>query len=107
MVRRYWYSQNSTTLNVLPGFPEPGKTVVYDESETIDIDTLAIPEGGFLVKTLYLSIDPYMRGRMREPGAASYIVSTSTRLLIERVNAIPPRSRYSPPVNLSMDTELV
>ncbi|CAI0628083.1 unnamed protein product [Linum tenue] len=31
--------------------------------------------GGFLVKNLYLSCDPYMRGRMRPPSPASYIPS--------------------------------
>ncbi|CAL1414070.1 unnamed protein product [Linum trigynum] len=31
--------------------------------------------GGFLVKNLYLSCDPYMRGRMRPPSPASYIHS--------------------------------
>jgi NADPH-dependent curcumin reductase CurA len=46
-------------------FPEPGKTIVYDESETIDIDNIPL-NGGILVKVLLLSIDPYMRGRMNE-----------------------------------------
>ncbi|CAN0839037.1 2-alkenal reductase (NADP(+)-dependent) [Linum grandiflorum] len=31
--------------------------------------------GAFLVKNLYLSCDPYMRGRMRPPSSASYIPS--------------------------------
>ncbi|KAJ3544722.1 hypothetical protein NMY22_g2672 [Coprinellus aureogranulatus] len=60
-------------FNEVPqGYPEPGKTVVYDESENIDLDTVSIPDGGFLVKTLYLSVDPYMRGRMRKPEVKSY-----------------------------------
>lgn len=60
-------------FNSIPqGYPEPGKTTVYDESEKIDVDTVNIPEGGFLVKTLYLSVDPYMRGRMRKPEVESY-----------------------------------
>ncbi|KAF6755039.1 alcohol dehydrogenase [Ephemerocybe angulata] len=54
------------------GYPEPGKTVVYDDSEKIDLESVPIPDGGFLVKTLYLSVDPYMRGRMREPDVKSY-----------------------------------
>ncbi|OCH96221.1 NAD-P-binding protein [Obba rivulosa] len=53
------------------GFPEPGKTTVYDESETIDLEKAPL-NGGFLVKTLVLSIDPYMRGRMRDPTIESY-----------------------------------
>ncbi|KDR74142.1 hypothetical protein GALMADRAFT_157912 [Galerina marginata CBS 339.88] len=59
-------------FNEVPqGYPEPGKTVVYDTSETIDLDTVPL-EGGFLLKTLELSVDPYMRGRMREPTKKSY-----------------------------------
>jgi NADPH-dependent curcumin reductase CurA len=57
----------------VPGFPVPGKTTVTDASGTIDVDTVAL-DGGFLVKTLVLSIDPYMRHRMREPHVPSYAV---------------------------------
>jgi len=53
------------------GYPEPGKTTVYDTSEIIDPDTIPL-DGGFLVKTLEFSIDPYMRGRMRDPSIKSY-----------------------------------
>ncbi|KAF8965858.1 hypothetical protein BDZ97DRAFT_2074402 [Flammula alnicola] len=59
-------------FNSVPeGYPEPGKTTVYDASQTIDPDTVPL-NGGFLVKTLELSIDPYMRGRMRAPEKKSY-----------------------------------
>ena len=58
----------------LLGYPEPGKTTVYDESQTIDLDTVPL-DGGFLVKTLVLSIDPYLRGKMRHPSVQSYSVS--------------------------------
>ena len=57
------------------GYPEPGKTTVYDESETIDLDSVAL-NGGFLVKTLVLSVDPYLRGKMRDPKIQSYSVSS-------------------------------
>lgn len=52
------------SFNLIPvaGFPDPGKTVVYDSTPTLDPDAVALPPGGFLLKTLYLSIDPYMRG---------------------------------------------
>ena len=56
------------------GYPEPGKTTVYDTTETIDLETVVL-NGGILIKTLELSIDPYMRGRMRAPEAKSYSVS--------------------------------
>jgi len=48
------------------GYPEPGKTTIYDTSETIDLDNVPL-SGGVLLKTLVLSIDPYQRGKMN-PG---------------------------------------
>ncbi|KAK7047624.1 hypothetical protein VNI00_006392 [Paramarasmius palmivorus] len=45
-------------------YPEPGKTTVYDTTQTIDLDSVPL-NGGFLLKTLVVSVDPYMRGRMR------------------------------------------
>lgn len=59
---------------MIPGFPEPGKTTVYDTSEMIDVEKVPL-NGGILVKVLQLSIDPYMRNRMREPSKKSYMVS--------------------------------
>ncbi|KAI0788286.1 NAD(P)-binding protein [Fomes fomentarius] len=47
------------------GYPVPGKTMVYDESQTIDLDNEPL-QGGILVKTLVLSIDPYLRHRMQK-----------------------------------------
>ncbi|KAF9464077.1 alcohol dehydrogenase [Collybia nuda] len=59
-------------FNSIPsGYPEPGKTTIYDTSQTIDIDNAPL-NGGVLVKTLVLSVDPYMRGRMRAPEVKSY-----------------------------------
>ncbi|KAI0701954.1 alcohol dehydrogenase [Cytidiella melzeri] len=51
------------------GYPVPGQTTVYDDSESIDVDTVQL-NGGYLLKTLCVSIDPYLRGRMRD--AKSY-----------------------------------
>lgn len=56
-------------------YPEPGKNTLYDDSQTIDLDNAPL-NGGFLLKTLVLSIDPYMRGKMRDPSIKSYSVST-------------------------------
>ncbi|KAJ7093537.1 alcohol dehydrogenase [Mycena epipterygia] len=56
------------------GYPIPGETTVYDTSETIDPETVSL-NGGFLLKTLVLSVDPYMRGRMRSPDIPSYSVA--------------------------------
>lgn len=62
-------------LTYIPlGYPEPGKTTIYDTSETIDLDTVAL-NGGILTKTLVLSNDPYLRGKMRDVTIKSYSVS--------------------------------
>ncbi|KAI0357028.1 NAD-P-binding protein [Trametes cingulata] len=59
-------------FNEVPtGFPEPGKTTIYDDSQTIDPDTVPL-NGGFLVKVLVLSVDPYLRGKMRDASVKSY-----------------------------------
>ncbi|KAF8192152.1 hypothetical protein BJ912DRAFT_849069 [Pholiota molesta] len=59
-------------FNSIPkGYPEPGKTTVYDTTRTIDLERVAL-DGGVLVKLLDLSVDPYLRGRMRSPEVKSY-----------------------------------
>ncbi|KAJ7642374.1 hypothetical protein DFH06DRAFT_999996 [Mycena polygramma] len=59
-------------FNSVPtGYPVPGETTVYDTSQTIDVATHPLA-GGLLVKTLVLSVHPYMRGRMNR--AKSYVV---------------------------------
>ena len=45
------------------GYPEPGRTILYDDSELIELATVPLA-GGTLLKTLVLSIDPYMRNLM-------------------------------------------
>ena len=54
-------------------YPVPGKHIVYDDKDTIDPDTVAL-NGGVLLKVLFLSIDPYLRGRMQPSNSSSYIV---------------------------------
>ncbi|KAF9474424.1 hypothetical protein BDN70DRAFT_960983 [Pholiota conissans] len=63
----YYYS----ALRYRTRFPEPGKTSIYDTTRTIDLERVAL-DGGILVKVLELSVDPYMRGRMRDPSVKSY-----------------------------------
>ncbi|KAK9316213.1 hypothetical protein V1522DRAFT_405033 [Lipomyces starkeyi] len=36
------------------------------------------PEGGLLIQVLYVSLDPYLRGRMRDPSIKSYTPAFST-----------------------------
>lgn len=51
-------------------FPVVGEHMVVKKSE-IDLDA-EIPQGAILTKTLDLSVDPYMRGRMRDASVQSY-----------------------------------
>ena len=83
------------------GYPEPGKTTVYDTTEIIDLETVAL-NGGILIKILELSIDPYMRGRMRPAEVKSYYVSCEelwiialTSPLIINFNTYSLRSRLA------------
>ncbi|KAF8193891.1 alcohol dehydrogenase [Mycena galopus ATCC 62051] len=46
------------------GYPVPGETTIYDKTQEIDLETVPL-NGGFLIKTLVLSVDPYFRRRMR------------------------------------------
>ena len=50
--------------------------MVYDETETIDLENAPL-DGGVLVKILVLSIDPYLRGKMRKAEIKSYSVCLS------------------------------
>ncbi|KAJ7704783.1 hypothetical protein B0H17DRAFT_920808 [Mycena rosella] len=62
-------------FNAVPeDYPVPGKTTVYDTTETIDLENVPL-NGGLLIKVLILSVDPYMRGRLRAPEVKSYMVS--------------------------------
>nr|GAT48806.1 predicted protein [Mycena chlorophos] len=54
------------------GFPVPGETLVYDSTETIDLENVPL-NGGFLVKVLVLSVDPYLRGLLRPADVPSYM----------------------------------
>ncbi|KAK6520073.1 hypothetical protein TWF506_000363 [Arthrobotrys conoides] len=57
-------------FNSIPdGFPVPGKDLVVQSSE---VDISNAPEGGVVLKVLFVSIDPYMRGRMRDASIESY-----------------------------------
>ncbi|KAI9478232.1 MAG: hypothetical protein EXX96DRAFT_504545 [Benjaminiella poitrasii] len=51
-------------------YPEAGEHMVIKKDE-IDLKA-EIPQGAILLKTLCLSVDPYMRGRMRDVSIKSY-----------------------------------
>ncbi|KAJ7334810.1 hypothetical protein DFH08DRAFT_749878 [Mycena albidolilacea] len=66
--------QNARVLfgSIPKTFPIPGETTLYDTTQTIDLETEPL-NGGFLVKTLVLSLDPFLRMRMRDPSVKSYL----------------------------------
>ncbi|KAH8834577.1 alcohol dehydrogenase [Flagelloscypha sp. PMI_526] len=51
------------------GLPVPGETASYDTSATIDIDSVPL-NGGFLVKNLFVSMDPWMQRKIDGDGDA-------------------------------------
>jgi NADPH-dependent curcumin reductase CurA len=53
------------------GVPVPGKDLTTTTTAEFDVNQPA-PAGGLIVKNLYASFDPYMRGRMRDPSIKSY-----------------------------------
>ncbi|GAA5844973.1 hypothetical protein JCM5353_005300, partial [Sporobolomyces roseus] len=52
-------------------YPVPGEHTKLETSD-IDLDQ-TLENGAILVKTKVLSLDPYMRSRMRNPGFKSYV----------------------------------
>merc|ERR1711939_125932 len=52
------------------GLPKVGQDLVV-ETHDIDLDQ-ELQNGSILVKNMYISLDPYMRGKMREAGTKSY-----------------------------------
>ncbi|PKS11154.1 hypothetical protein jhhlp_002915, partial [Lomentospora prolificans] len=52
------------------GVPVPGEHLVI-EDRPINLDD-ALPKGGVVLKELYASFDPYLRGKMRDPKVKSY-----------------------------------
>ncbi|KAK9452718.1 hypothetical protein V1511DRAFT_507263 [Dipodascopsis uninucleata] len=56
--------------SVPDGWPIPGKDLVVESGE-FDLKQ-DLPVGSILVKVLYTSFDPYMRGRMRDSSVKSY-----------------------------------
>ncbi|EJD43353.1 NAD(P)-binding protein [Auricularia subglabra TFB-10046 SS5] len=53
-------------FNKVPeGYPVLGETLLVDHSQTIDLENISLAGGKVLGKTLSISIDPFLRGRMR------------------------------------------
>jgi NADPH-dependent curcumin reductase CurA len=52
------------------GYPKPGEHLTVEQA-SYDA-TVAAPDHGVVIKSLYSSFDPYMRGRMRPSQAKSY-----------------------------------
>ena len=64
--------QNKSLIfkSVPKGTPKAGEHLAV-EDRPIDLDA-SLPENGMIVQTLYLSFDPYQRGRMRDADVKSY-----------------------------------
>jgi NADPH-dependent curcumin reductase CurA len=58
--------QNAAVIfaEIPSGYLEAGKHIKYVKDRTIDLDTVNTQDG-IVTKNLVISIDPYMRGRMR------------------------------------------
>ncbi|KAF8684987.1 NAD-P-binding protein [Rhizoctonia solani] len=67
--------QNSAAIfNSVPKeYPVLNETIIKGTS-IIDLDSATL-NGGILVKSVYLSIDPHLRGRMRKVSSQSYVDS--------------------------------
>ncbi|KAF8904154.1 hypothetical protein CPB85DRAFT_1538295 [Mucidula mucida] len=66
------------TVNGWSGRPNAPRTSLFinkmvhvDASQTIDLENVPL-NGGILVKTLVVSVDPYMQGKMRDASIESY-----------------------------------
>jgi NADPH-dependent curcumin reductase CurA len=77
LLRFFFTSYTTMTSNtqiifskIPTAYPQPGEHVTVAKS-TIDLDA-PLAEGDYLIQTLVLSVDPYMRGRMRAPEKKSY-----------------------------------
>lgn len=57
--------------------------MIYDDSQTIDLENVPL-NGGFLVKILVLSMDPYLRGKMREVADLGVSTMLSSIILSSR-----------------------
>ncbi|RYP38789.1 hypothetical protein DL766_000789 [Monosporascus sp. MC13-8B] len=62
------------------GFPVPGEHLVV---ETRSFDLSAVPAGGLVVEVLSASLDPYLRGRMREAHIPSYFPAFNLNEAVE------------------------
>ena len=66
--------QNTKVIfNEIPhGEPVIGKTL-KTVTEEFDIDNIQLKDGEVLVRVVSLSLDPYQRGRLRDPSIKSYV----------------------------------
>ena len=53
-------------------YPEPGKHLTISSA---DVSLSSPPSDGLILKVLLVSVDPYMRGRMKDPGHGAFSYS--------------------------------
>ncbi|ORZ06440.1 hypothetical protein BCR42DRAFT_496300 [Absidia repens] len=83
------------------GYPVIGQDITVKKSE-FDLDA-PLKDGEFIVKNLVLSVDPYMRGKMRDASIPSYtpayelnepITGDTMRLVIKSKSSLYPEQSY-------------
>ncbi|OLL22247.1 2-alkenal reductase (NADP(+)-dependent) [Neolecta irregularis DAH-3] len=66
-------SNNAVLFNNIPeSMPVKGKDLVFVQ-QSFDLNQILLNPGDFVLQTLYLSLDPFMRFRMRDPKVKSYV----------------------------------
>ncbi|EXJ59757.1 hypothetical protein A1O7_03904 [Cladophialophora yegresii CBS 114405] len=53
--------------------PIPGEHIQVQDTGAFDIDQTLPPSGGLVLETLYASLDPYLRGLLRDASVKSYM----------------------------------
>jgi len=66
----------------------PTGTPTLADFETVDVPVAALPDNGVLRRTIYLSLDPYMRGRMSDADSYATPVSLGQRMVGGTVSEI-------------------
>src|SRR4029079_13624665 len=66
----------------------PTGTPTLADFETVDVPVAALPDNGVLRRTIYLSLDPSMRGRMSDADSYATPVSLGQRMVGGTVSEI-------------------
>ena len=74
--------QNEVLLYTqLPEGKDVPGTHLKKETKEFDVDAVSL-DGGFVLAAKAISLDPYLRGRMRKPGEFSSHTATTNRAVL-------------------------